>query len=126
MKKPILFCIMATLLAEACAPKLPVARMDDTVDTYFGTEVADPYRWLEDDRSEKTLRWVEAENKVTNDYLSRIPFRQKLLKRLTEVSNYEKIGSQVLPFSVRTPGSNCGSSPGRWPRRLPSLSCTWP
>ena len=71
----------------------PKADKDGTVDNYFGTEVADPYRWLEDDTSAKTSAWVEAENKITNAYLSKIPFRQKLLKRLTEVANYEKLSA---------------------------------
>ena len=65
----------------------------DTVDVYFGTEVPDPYRWLENDTSAATAVWVEAQNKVTNDYLSKIPFRDALLKRLTDVANYEKIGT---------------------------------
>lgn len=81
------------MLFEACTPKVPVTRKDNTVDNYFGTEVADPYRWLEDDASDETAAWVEAQNKVTNHYLSRIPFRGKLLQRLTEVSNYEKVGT---------------------------------
>jgi prolyl oligopeptidase len=62
---------------------------------YFGTEVSDPYRWLEDDTSAATAAWVEARNKVTFDYLSRIPYRKKLQERLTELTNYEKIG---IPF----------------------------
>ena len=83
---------MGILLTGACAPKIPVAREDDTVDTYFGTEVADPYRWLEDDNSPETAQWVKAENKVTTHYLKGIPFRGKVLERLKEVSNYGKIG----------------------------------
>lgn len=83
---------MAAILIDACAPQVPQTRKDNTVDNYFGTEVADPYRWLEDDTSEETAAWVEAQNKVTSHYLSRIPFRGKLLQRLTEVSNYEKVG----------------------------------
>ena len=71
----------------------PKAEKGKTVDKYFGTRVADPYRWLENDTSAQTLRWVEAENRVTSDYLSRIPFRQQLLQRLTELSNYEKVGA---------------------------------
>ena len=83
---------MASLIAGACAPKVPVTREDDTVDTYFGTEVADPYRWLEDDNSPETEAWVKAQNKVTEHYFKGIPFRGKILSRLKEVSNYEKIG----------------------------------
>ena len=65
----------------------------DTIDVYFGTEVPDPYRWLENDTSAATAAWVEAENKVTNAYLAQIPFREQLLKRLTDLANYEKIGT---------------------------------
>ena len=84
---------IATTVATAQQLSYPKAEKDGTVDEYFGVKVADPYRWLEDDRSAQTAAWVEAENKVTNSYLSKIPFRQKLLKRLTELSNYEKIGA---------------------------------
>lgn len=73
--------------------KYPHTHKDNTVDEYFGTKVADPYRWLENDTSEATARWVEAENKVTNEYMSRIPFRGKLLERLKQVADYEKIGT---------------------------------
>ena len=65
----------------------------DTVNTYFGTEVSDPYRWLEDDRSEETGNWVEAQNNVTHDYLNNIPFREELKARLESLWNYEKVGS---------------------------------
>ena len=72
---------------------LPQSEKVDTVDVYFGTEVADPYRWLENDTSAATAAWVEAENKVTNEYLAQIPFRKQLLERLTNLANYEKIGA---------------------------------
>ena len=62
----------------------------DVVDNYFGTEVPDPYRWLEDDNSEATAAWVAAENAVTQDYLSQIPFRGAIRERLTELWNYAK------------------------------------
>lgn len=81
-----------TIMAQI---EYPQTAKDNTVDEYFGTSVADPYRWLENDTSEATARWVEAENKVTNAYLSKIPFRGKLLKRLKQVADYEKIG---IPF----------------------------
>jgi len=83
--------ITATTTVSAQRIQYPKAQKDGTVDHYFGTEVADPYRWLENDTSQQTADWVEAENRVTKAYLSKIPFRQKLLKRLTELSNYEKI-----------------------------------
>ena len=94
MKKQLLMTMATVLLstsASAQGIQYPKADKDGAVDNYFGTEVADPYRWLEDDTSAKTAAWVEAENKITNAYLSKIPFRQKLLKRLTEVANYEKL-----------------------------------
>ena len=96
MKKQLLMTMATVLLstsASAQGIQYPKADKDGTVDNYFGTEVADPYRWLEDDTSAKTSAWVEAENKITNAYLSKIPFRQKLLKRLTEVANYEKLSA---------------------------------
>ena len=93
MKRIIIPFLMAAILFDACAPKTPVTRKDSTVDNYFGTEVADPYRWLEDDASAETAAWVEAQNKVTDHYLKGIPFRAKLLERLKQVSNYEKVGA---------------------------------
>ena len=83
----------ATAATQAQGLQYPKAAKDGTVDTYFGQQVSDPYRWLENDTSAQTAAWVEAENKVTSDYLRRIPFRSKLLKRLTELSNYEKVGA---------------------------------
>jgi prolyl oligopeptidase len=71
----------------------PVAEKGTAVDAYFETEVADPYRWLENDASEATRAWVEAENKVTEAYLAEIPFRHKIKRRLTDLTNYEKIGT---------------------------------
>ncbi len=71
----------------------PESRKGDVVDTYFGIDVADPYRWLEDDRSDETGAWVKAENAVTFDYLAKIPYREKLKNRLADLWNYEKVGS---------------------------------
>jgi len=71
----------------------PVAKKVDTTNVYFGTEVPDPYRWLEDDNSEETAEWVKAENKVTEEYLSQIPFRDKIKDRLTSIWNYPKYGT---------------------------------
>ncbi|TRX58091.1 prolyl oligopeptidase family serine peptidase [Thalassomonas sp. M1454] len=74
----------------------PITRKGDVVDKYFDTEVADPYRWLEDDRSEETAAWVTAENKVTFDYLNAIPYKNKIKSRLEELWNYEKFSA---PFT---------------------------
>ncbi len=84
---------MVPMLAQAQGLQYPKADKDGTVDEYFGVEVADPYRWLENDTSAQTAAWVEAENKVTNAFLQKIPIREKLLKRMTELVNYEKIGA---------------------------------
>ena len=95
MKKLYLM-MMATLATTAVTAQglqYPKAAKDGTVDEYFGTKVADPYRWLENDTSAQTAAWVEAENKVTNAYLAKIPFRGKLLKRMTELSNYERLSA---------------------------------
>src|ERR687885_225735 len=70
----------------------PVARKGDTTDDYFGTKVADPYRWLEDLDSPETRAWVEAENKLTFDYLGQIPQRAAIKDRLTKLWNYERYG----------------------------------
>lgn len=68
----------------------------DVVDTYFEEEVADPYCWLEDDMSEETAEWVKAQNVVTFDYLNKISYRKDLESRLSELWNYEKVGSPFV------------------------------
>jgi len=68
----------------------PQTKKVDTVDTYFGTSVPDPYRWLENDRAADTKAWVKEENKVTQDYLGQIPYRDAIRKRLEVLWNYEK------------------------------------
>lgn len=70
----------------------PKARKADQTDNYHGTAVADPYRWLEDDRSEETAKWVEAENRVTFAYLDKIPYRKQVKARLEQLYNYPKYG----------------------------------
>jgi len=68
----------------------PETPRGNATDNYFGTEVADPYRWLEDDHSAETAAWVDAENAVTEHYLKQIPFRDAIRKRLTELWDYPK------------------------------------
>lgn len=75
----------------------PETKKDSTTDNYFGTTIADPYRWLENDTSAETKHWVDAENKVTQDYLAQIPFRADIKKRLTDLWNYPKEGA---PFKA--------------------------
>ncbi|WP_299152762.1 prolyl oligopeptidase family serine peptidase [uncultured Christiangramia sp.] len=74
----------------------PETKKVDTVTDYFGTEVKDLYRWLEDDRSEETENWVKRQNEVTFDYLENIPYRNKLKERLTKLWDYEKLSA---PFT---------------------------
>ena len=73
--------------------KYPSTKKGNTITNYFGTEVKDPYRWLEDDMSNETADWVSAQNKVTFNYLDTIPYREELKNRLEKLWNYEKIGS---------------------------------
>ena len=68
----------------------PESKKVDHVDTYLDTRVPDPYRWLEDENAPETAAWVEAQNKVTFAYLEKIPFRQKVKERLTQLFNYPR------------------------------------
>jgi prolyl oligopeptidase len=68
----------------------PVTKKVDQTDTYFGTVVADPYRWLEDANSAETKQWVDAQNQVTQGYLAQIPRRAAIKQRLTQLWNYER------------------------------------
>lgn len=107
MKKPLILSLFVMALfsckqTKNAAQKItlmnyPETRKDTTTDNYFGTSVADPYRWLEDDNAPETKKWVEAENKVTQNYLSQIPFRADIKRRLTELWNYPKEGA---PFKA--------------------------
>src|SRR4030066_2244597 len=90
MKKELLIFLLPLFMA--CHSRhfdYPVTNKVDTVDVYFGKEVADPYRWLEDPSLPETGEWIMAQNKVTFEYLKQIPFRDSLKARLTEVWNYE-------------------------------------
>ena len=78
---------------EAITVTYPETKKVDTVTNYFGTNVKDPYRWLEDDMSDETADWVKRQNKTTFGYLDNIPFREELKDRLTKLWNYEKVGS---------------------------------
>jgi len=87
----------------ACTPnqkiEYPVTKKIDVKDTYFETEVEDPYRWLEDDNSQETAEWVKAQNEVTFGYLEKIPFRKELKDRLSSLWNYEKVGAPFIEGS---------------------------
>ncbi|MCP5061536.1 MAG: S9 family peptidase [Ignavibacteriae bacterium] len=100
MFKNITIIFVIALIAISCSKEkinYPETKKGSVVDNYFGTEVADPYRWLEDDKSDETATWVKEQNKVTNSYLINIPFREKIKNRLTELWNYEKYSA---PYKV--------------------------
>ncbi|QYJ68762.1 prolyl oligopeptidase family serine peptidase [Flavobacterium litorale] len=96
MKKTILITAMAVTASctmNAQKIKYPETRKANTTDTYFGTTVTDPYRWLEDDMSAETAAWVKAQNKVTFNYLEQIPFRESIKNRMEELWNYERVSA---------------------------------
>jgi prolyl oligopeptidase len=90
----LVFAISAALAKEA-AFNYPKPQRSNQTDNYFGTKVADPYRGLENADSTETKKWIEAENKITYDYLATIPEREQINKRLTALWDYEKFG---VPF----------------------------
>jgi prolyl oligopeptidase len=99
MKGMLLICSFFSLTTMAqqgiTKDQYPKPRMSDQEDVFFGTTVKDPYRWMENDRSEETAAWVKEENRVTDNYLTKIPFRNAIKDRLTELWNYEKYS---VPF----------------------------
>ena len=88
---------LATMSAQAQSFHYPKAPQSDAKDRYFDVEIADPFRPLEDDNSAETQQWVAAENKLTRSYLDKLPQRERLMKRMKTLVNYEKIGT---PFHV--------------------------
>ena len=82
----------AACVAVLAAQRLqyPETRKSDHVDTYFGAQVADPYRWLEDENSPETAKWVTDQNKVTFGYLEKIPYRTQIKERLARLQNYPR------------------------------------
>ena len=88
-----LFLLIMTTAFSQSKIKYPKTAKDNVVDTYFGVQVKEPYRWLENDTSVATSAWVKQQNRVTKDYLSQIPFRDKLKDRLTALYNYPKYSS---------------------------------
>ena len=105
MKNSTLIMLFTSLIFASCIKetkqksiklKYPKTIKKAVIDTLFGTEIIDNYRWLEDDRSEETESWVKAENEVSFNYLSEIPFREQLKRRLTELWNYEKLSAPFI------------------------------
>ncbi|MES2805039.1 MAG: prolyl oligopeptidase family serine peptidase [Bacteroidota bacterium] len=99
MKKTFLIMAVSSAMAtfgQNQKPKsvtYPTTSKGEIVDVYFDTKLADPYRWLEDDKSAETGAWVKAQNEVTYGYLAQIPFRDALKARMEKLWNYEKIGA---------------------------------
>jgi prolyl oligopeptidase len=95
MKKIIVTLLMSSTIASFGQQKnkYPLTRKGDKIDVYFETKVADPYRWLEDDRSIETSDWVKAQNQVTFGYLSTIPYRNTIKERMEKLWNYEKVSA---------------------------------
>ena len=101
---PLLTAALLTACSDAPAPTdtsassghnlvYPETRMGEVVDTYFGQQIPDPYRWLEDDRSEETGAWVQAQNELTFSYLEQIPYRAAIRERLQDSWNFERLGA---------------------------------
>ncbi|MFM6947632.1 MAG: prolyl oligopeptidase family serine peptidase [Aquirufa sp.] len=96
MKKIISILISISVSMSSMAQlHYPTSKKINVLDDYHGTKVEDPYRWLEDDNSEETKAWVKEQNKVSFDYLEKLPTRNAFKKRIEEVSNYEKLSAPI-------------------------------
>ncbi|HAQ21456.1 MAG TPA: S9 family peptidase [Prolixibacteraceae bacterium] len=94
--KRVLISLLALSFMMSCTEKsiqYPPAKKSDVKDTYFGTEVEDPYHWLEDDNSAETAEWVKTQNQLTFGYLEKLPYRDQIKTRLTELWDYPKYGT---------------------------------
>ena len=91
----LLICLVSNMYAQKSTSALtyPETTKGTTTDIYFGNEVPDPYRWLEDDRSPETEAWVRTQNEVTQGYLDQVPYRDQIKERMTKLWNYEKYSS---------------------------------
>ena len=103
MRIPLMTLLAATALMAQVPLSYPETRRDAVVDDYFGTKVADPYRWQEDDNAPDTKAWVEAQNKVTRAYLDAIPERRGHQGPARKLWNYERFG---VPFKRGGPTSS--------------------
>ena len=90
-----IFTIYLVMISISCdsAVEYPVTNKIIHSDFYHGVEISDPYRWLEDDMSDETVKWVKAQNKVTSKFLAKIGFRKKLERRIKKLNDYEKVGA---------------------------------
>ena len=118
-------CLVLAMTTAETQIRYPETRKTDQADDYFGQKVADPYRWLEDDNSAETAAWVEAQNKVTFDYLAKIPAREPLKTRLTDavelraLRRAEPRGRVLLLRAQRRPAEPVGALPRPVARRGP-------
>ena len=93
--------LAAVVLLAACHTKqqptmsYPESRKGEVVDDYFGSQVADPFRWMEDLDAKDVAEWVAAQNKVTFEYLEKLPMRERFNRRITELWDYPKVGVPV-------------------------------
>ena len=88
-----LLLVFASCQSKISMKEYPKTEKKEVIDTYFGVEVVDNYRWLEDDLSEETAQWIKQQNEVTFDFLNQIPIKNALKERLTEIWNYEKLSA---------------------------------
>lgn len=87
------FSITQSMAQHANNPiKYPITNKQQVVDDYFGTKVADPYQWLENDTATEVTSWVDAQNQTTQSYLAQVPYRSKIKNRLTEIWDFPKYG----------------------------------
>ena len=98
MNRLIVFSLLTIILScqNTNNLKYPTTEKSVVIDSYFGTDIQDPYRWLEDDLSEETMDWVNNQNKTTFNYLNSIPYKKNIKKRLEQIWNYEK---RTSPFN---------------------------
>ena len=106
-----------TALAQAQRPQYPASKKGDVVDDYNGTAVADPYRWMENLSGTETVAWIGAQNAITSAYLEKLPYRETLRKRITELWDYPKVS---LPFRE---GGRLFYRKNSGMRSSPSCSC---
>lgn len=91
----VLLSILLFTISSGQQIQYPKAKKISHIDDYHGNKIEDPYRWLEDTNSDETKQWIEQENKLTNEYLSKIPYRNSLKNRLTELMNYERYSAPL-------------------------------
>src|SRR5262245_35710033 len=83
----------STLVAQSPSLRYPTPHKGDVVDDYFGTKIADPYRWMEDLNSPQVKQWVDAENAMTSKYLDSLPVRDALKQRITQLYDYPRVST---------------------------------